>query len=297
MWCSHCQSEVRPVISLAGGVPRCSLCGNRFSDDGFPGKSSPAFSQGLPSEAIGSQIPLTPHELLARWAREETLPPLELAAGSPPSRPATTPPIARMDGSHPTGPMPVSLPEQISAAPTPTPMAAPHFAPSKVSPPPAQPTFSAEPTPDWETQSQFRDRDAEGPGRFSSRPEIQVHQAHSPVRPPHFPWEPVPAPQSSSRWAMTAPLFVLLGVLGLACGTLLLIYTHFWAAEKDSLLPLGYVIAACSQLVLLLGVVQHVSLGLEQAEQTMSWRVSRLGERLQRVEAASGRPGGNDTAS
>jgi hypothetical protein len=81
---------------------------------------------------------------------------------------------------------------------------------------------------------------------------------------------------------------VLAGVVGLTVGTLVLIYTHFWATETDSLLPLGYVIAACSQLVLLLGVVQHISLGLEQAEQTMNWRVAHLAERLERMEAATG---------
>ncbi|MFN7805041.1 MAG: hypothetical protein ACK5TO_13550, partial [Planctomycetaceae bacterium] len=74
----------------------------------------------------------------------------------------------------------------------------------------------------------------------------------------------------------------------LTVGTLLWSYTQVWAAETDSLRPRGYVIAACSQLVLLLGVVQHISLGLEQAEQTISWRVAALGERLERVEAAAG---------
>jgi hypothetical protein len=83
----------------------------------------------------------------------------------------------------------------------------------------------------------------------------------------------------------------------LATGTLVLIYTHFWSSETDSLLPVGYVIAACSQLVLLLGVVQHISLGLEQAEQTMSWRVASLGERLERMEAAAGRGTADDPRS
>jgi len=293
MWCSHCQSEVRPVISLAGGIPRCSLCGQAFAGTNSPGQSSPSALPGPPGDTSGAHPRINPHDLLARWAREETLPPLELAIGSPGSRPATNPPFARMDASHPLGPVPVSLPEQISAAPPPSPppLAAPHFAARKAPQPPVPPGSPPESVPVWSSHPQ----EEELPAQYSDRPQIQVHQAHTPVGPPHFPWEPVPNLPRTSRWAATAPVFVLMGVLGLAGGTLLLIYTHFWAAEKDSLLPLGYVIAACSQLVLLLGVVQHVSLGLEQAEQTMSWRVSRLGERLQRMEAASGHPGGEET--
>ena len=59
--------------------------------------------------------------------------------------------------------------------------------------------------------------------------------------------------------------------------------------ERSRMAEAGHpALAACSQLVLLLGVVQHISLGLEQAEQTMNWRVAHLGERLQRMEAAAG---------
>jgi len=332
MWCSHCQSDVRPVISLAGNPPRCSVCGHEFA--GTPAASRTSGEAPPSPPPLDSSRPrLSPHDLLARWAREETLPPFELGAGQsaspthpglsqpipPPPALAKGPAVARLDASHPTGPQPVSLSEQIAAAPSTPPVAAPHFpvVPQAVFPSAASPSSAAAPSTGAPTPSQrpvqppqmgipSRDPDVRtgpsaagptepvnaervGPVEFSEVPHRHWHGPHAAVRPPHFPWEPVlPPPRASSPWRAAAQVFVLAGVVGLTVGTLMLIYTHFWAAETDSLLPLGYVIAACSQLVLLLGVVQHISLGLEQAEQTISWRVAALGERLERVEAAAG---------
>lgn len=322
MWCSHCQSEVRPVISLAGNPPRCSVCGREFTDSVGPARSG-GDTSARPTPADAPRPRLSPQDLLARWAREETLPPFELGTGpsavppvAAPLQPVANSPavnrgpvVARLDASHPTGPQPVTLPEQIAAAPPAAPVvvpvAAPHFSmgpPSSERPLPAPKTGStghsppSEPAPPHTRPNLPGDRDEElGPVEYSEVPKRQWHAAHAAVRPPHFPWEPVPLPRgASSSWQAAAQIFVLVGVVGLATGTLVLIYTHFWALETDSLLPLGYVIAACSQLVLLLGVVQHISLGLEQAEQTMSWRVARLGERLERVEAAAGQGTGED---
>jgi len=323
MWCSHCQSEVRPVISLAGNPPRCSVCGHDFAGTGASQRTAgdPAAS---PPPSDSQRPKLSPQDLLARWAREETLPPFELGTGQPQSSASSTPPqlwptphspgrgpaVARLDSSHPSGPQPVSLPEQIAAAPPTPPVSAPHFslgsaAPARSAPPqsaPYQPPgVASQPPPAHQAPSHqtpsstgptapadFAD---EGPAQYSEVPDLRRHAPHGTVRPPHFAWEPVPPPQrASNTWRAAAQIFVLVGVVGLTAGTLVLIYTHFWATETDSWLPLGYVIAACSQLVLLLGVVQHISLGLEQAEQTMSWRVARLGERLQRMEAATGTP-------
>ncbi|MFN7769203.1 MAG: hypothetical protein ACK5UC_18545 [Planctomycetaceae bacterium] len=318
MWCSHCQSEVRPVISLAGNPPRCSLCGFEFTGATAPGRTGgEATSQPTPPE---SQRPrLSPQDLLARWARDETLPPFELGSGQSAAPPlagplppaphapavARGPAVARLDASHPSGPQPVTLPEQIAAAPPTARVAAPHFSLGPTSserPVPSSMTgptgheAPVHPAPPASRPTRPADRDDEaGPVEFSEVPARHWHGSHAAVRPPHFPWEPVPLPRRASRsWQAAAQIFVLVGVVGLATGTLVLIYTHFWAPETDSLLPLGYVIAACSQLVLLLGVVQHISLGLEQAEQTMTWRVARLGERLERVEAAAGRGTGED---
>lgn len=316
MWCSHCQSEVRPVISLAGNPPRCSLCGREFTETTGPSRSG-GDASGRPTSAETQRPRLSPQDLLARWAREETLPPFELGTGQAAAAPvagplppaphasavARGPAVARLDASHPTGPQPVTLPEQIAAAPPAapdtTPVAAPHFSRGPTSserpvPTPRTGSTGDEPPvrqagpPSRPTRPAVREDNA-GPVEYSQVPERQWHGAHAAVRPPHFPWEPVPPPRrASSSWQAAAQIFVLVGVVGLTAGTLVLIYTHFWALETDSLLPLGYVIAACSQLVLLLGVVQHISLGLEQAEQTMSWRVAHLGERLERMEAAAG---------
>lgn len=332
MWCSHCQSEVRPVISLAGNPPRCSLCGHEFTET--TGSSRSGGDSNSRSTSPESQRPrLSPQDLLARWAREETLPPFELgttpggigaSSSLPPSGAVSSAPhfssvprgpaVARLDASHPVGPQPVSLPEQIAAAPpTPAPAmppaGAPHFSlgpdsadrpvPPPLSGTPGQaPAARKAPPQPWPTRPANRDDEETGPVAYSEVPERQWHGAHAAVRPPHFPWEPVPQPRRvSSSWHAAAQIFVLVGVVGLATGTLVLIYTHFWSSETDSLLPVGYVIAACSQLVLLLGVVQHISLGLEQAEQTMSWRVASLGERLERMEAAAGRGTAEDPRS
>jgi hypothetical protein len=313
MWCSHCQSEVRPVISLAGNPPRCSVCGHEFHGLAAPPRTAGEAPSG--STPRDAQPPrLSPQDLLARWAREETLPPFELGTGQPaasgpllPSQPWPPPPppqspprgpaVARFDASHPLSPQPVSLPEQIAAAPPTPPVSAPHFslgAPSHRSPHPplkdsAGPAPAGRNVASREVPTAAADFAEEGPPFYSEVPIRHQHAAHASIRPPHFAWEPVPPPErASNSWRAAAQIFVLAGVVGLTVGTLILLYTHFWSTETDSLLPLGYVIAACSQLVLLLGVVQHISLGLEQAEQTMNWRVAHLGERLQRMEAAAG---------
>lgn len=77
------------------------------------------------------------------------------------------------------------------------------------------------------------------------------------------------------------------GILGLTFGTGLLLYSRFVLPEAESVLAAGWVVAAVSQLILLLGIVMLVSAGLQQTSQEVASRVNHLGERLTRIEYAS----------
>ncbi len=77
------------------------------------------------------------------------------------------------------------------------------------------------------------------------------------------------------------------GVIGLTIATILLLYSRFYMPGADSLFAAGWVIAAVSQLILLLGIVMLVSAGMQQTSQEVASRVNHLGERLSRIEYAS----------
>lgn len=114
---------------------------------------------------------------------------------------------------------------------------------------------------------------------------------------PHFSVSVIP-PRTPGNSAFAAQVISFIGVLGLTLGTFVLLFTHFLAADKDALLAPGWVVAAVSQLVLLLGVVMLVSAGLSQTSQEVAWRVESLGERLNRIEHSTWNQGdGGPTAS
>jgi len=94
------------------------------------------------------------------------------------------------------------------------------------------------------------------------------------------------APGNPASGVVAGQIISLMGVLGLMLGTMLLMYTHFFAVQRDALLAPGWVIAAVSQLFLLLGVVMNISAGLKQTSREVAWRVTALNERLQKIESS-----------
>ncbi len=175
----------------------------------------------------------------------------------------------------------MSLPQQISAAPpvppAPAPIAAPHFA----APPIAGPQVAPQPASQYAPPAPPT---YYPPQQYA--PQQYAHTGHPSLQGPHFSVSVAPQ-RTVSNSAFAAQVIAFIGVLGLTLGTFVLLYTHFLATDTDALLAPGWVVAAVSQLVLLLGVVMLVSAGLNQTSREVAWRVESLGERLNRIEYAS----------
>lgn len=132
-----------------------------------------------------------------------------------------------------------------------------------------------------------------GPGAM---PHYYIHSPEPRIPAPHFGIQVIPRVSAPVATGIAAQAIAFVGVLGLTLGTFILLYTHFLAAEQDALLAPGWVVAAVSQLVLLLGVVMLVSAGLSQTSQEVAWRVQSIGERLQRIETSSSAAGGSEAS-
>lgn len=303
MWCDQCQCDVKTVASPLGGPTSCTNCGRDLGTNVDLTKGG--LRPGLPI----SPHPRRPdaHELLDRWSQ------IDGPMVQPEQLPVTPIRIPENSSSYQSTSVAEQRPDQVSlphrranqsASGTPestaiasanqTATVAPHavrvdaphgstpLGPGWMPQPGALPPFSAElGSPAWSESQRVPD------GRWQ-----QPHSAHAAVRPPHFATTEIKFPTTplSSLWA--GQIISLIGVMGLILGVLLLLYTHFLAAQRDALLAPGWVIAAVSQLFLMLGVVMNISAGLSQTNREVAWRVTVLSERLQRIET-----GGPPTAS
>jgi len=117
-------------------------------------------------------------------------------------------------------------------------------------------------------------------------PQAYAHWGHAAIPSPHFQVAVAPPPVAGASPRL-AQLTTGCGVIGLTIATILLLYSRFYMPGADSLFAAGWVIAAVSQLILLLGIVMLVSAGMQQTSQEVASRVNHLGERLSRIEYAS----------
>lgn len=201
-----------------------------------------------------------PRELLARWAREDSLGALD---GDLPGEPAreterqTAEAVSdlrrrlRFDASHNVLPPQVPLIERIAA-----------IAPGT--------TEKSSPTIPVSHEMPHRD--------------LVIHGGH-PINPPHFIAPPVPEGDKSSKWVtLVGQIFAYVGVGGLTIGSVLVLMGYF--GGPPSYATTGWLVTTAGQMLLFLGVITLVSGGMEQTTQEVARRIDTIGERLIRIEAA-----------
>lgn len=241
MWCEKCQADVAGIASPDNERAFCTSCGNELARS----------VSACPAPTDSEQTLRDPRELLARWAREDALNPLEIGSFLPRDPAADKRKAAmRFDGAHAV--QPAASAALLENVPRPDPRAA---APPTTEPPP------------------------------SGAQDVVIHRAHPP-NPPHFTAVPVTLADSSTRWVTLAgQIFAYIGVGGLTVGTALILMGYF--GGPASYATTGWLVATAGQMLLFLGVVTLVSGGMEQTTQEVARRIDTLGERLGRIEQAA----------
>ena len=261
MWCQKCQADVAGIASSDNERALCTTCGNEIarsvqpqsvqSDQSDQSRADPLADQAVAAPADAARSLRDPRELLARWAREDALNPLEFAVSREPAS-ANRKSVNRFDSPHSiASPRPATFIDSARAA----------------IPGPATSTVPELP-------------------QTSGHDNI-IHQAHTP-NPPHFQTVPVSLADKSSKWVtLVGQIFAYLGVAGLTVGTSLVLMGYF--GGPASYATTGWLVATAGQMLLFLGVVTLVSGGMEQTTQEVARRIDTLGERLVRIEQAAER--------
>jgi len=236
MWCEKCQADVAGIASSDNGRVLCTTCGHEMARTATPAEAAKTLRD--------------PRDLLARWAREDALDPLDFALpGTREAQSQANKPVLRFDGSHPIlSPQAVATGARYASAS-----------------PPAAATVEAK----------------------QGLPGIDniIHQAHAP-NPPHFQVVPVSLSDKSSKWVtLVGQIFAYFGVGGLTVGTALVLMGYF--GGPASYATTGWLVTTAGQMLLFLGVVTLVSGGMEQTTQEVARRIDTIGERLVRIEQAA----------
>jgi hypothetical protein len=236
MWCEKCHADVAGIASPDNERVLCTTCGIELA------RTVPA--------ADAAKTLRDPRELLARWAREDALDPLDYALpGGRDSHSQANKSVLRFDGSHP-----VLSPQAVAAGA--------RFASAQA---PAGQSVGATPA--------------------TAGKDNIIHQAHAP-NPPHFQVVPVMLADKSSKWVtLVGQIFAYLGVGGLTVGTALVLMGYF--GGPASYATTGWLVTTAGQMLLFLGVVTLVSGGMEQTTQEVARRIDTIGERLIRIEQAA----------
>lgn len=250
MWCDKCQADVEATTALDNAHMVCPTCGSQLSRPAA-GEALPAFGQAATVRALRD-----PRELLARWAREDALEPLDFMPPVAREPADANKPLLRFDGAHPILSPAASFVERAAA----------------LDPSPARPV-TAETSP-------------------SGGANIAIHPAHG-LKAPHFQKVPVSLADKSSKWVtLVGQLFAYFGVGGLTVGTVLILMGYFGGHGHYT--TTGWLITTAGQMLLFLGVVTLVSGGMEQTTQEVARRIDTLGERLVRIEKATVRTSDNE---
>jgi hypothetical protein len=275
MWCQKCQADVAGIASPDNERALCTTCGNELarslqsqsvhselvqseagqSESGQlqteqPASRQSAAERGDVAPGDSSRALRDPRELLARWAREDALDPVEFAVARGPVS-ENRKPQNRFDAPHSiAAPRRATLIESVRAG---VPLAT--TTPLDELPP---------------------------PGRDN-----MVHQAHAP-NPPHIQSASISPADTSSRWmTLVGQICAYVGVGALTIGTSLILLGYF--GGPASYVTTGWLVTTAGQMLLFLGVVTLVSGGMEQTTQEVARRIDTLGERLMRIEQAAER--------
>lgn len=256
MWCAKCQADVAAIASADNQRALCATCSSELLV--------------APPHSAASPVVRDPRELLAKWAQEDALDPLQrmpaAATNLPPvgskipnrpGKPAGRPPQRRYDGDHPTHP---------TAKPAPAPAS---VETKKNADNPTVPVVPAE---------------IAGP---QAPQDVVIHNQHLVAGNPHFPAAALQAhpkkPDRSGRWVTLAgQLAAYLGVGTLTVGAAMVLMAYFGGPQNYA--PTGWLVTTAGQMLLFLGVVTLVSGGMEQTTQEVADRIDSLGATIIRLE-------------
>jgi len=277
MWCEKCLTDVAAHASLDNQRLYCTVCGSELL----------AVPSAPPPNAPPVSTPPArrdPRELLARWAKEDALDPFSsLLKGSGDELPKALQRGAakpqpekradqklRMDHPHDFGHSRTAAAPPVAEEPP----AAPAPPQPAVQPAPAQVVY-VQPAP------------AQPPVAPAIPIEHYLHAAHR-LPPPHFDVTTVPQPpEKSAKWvALAGQLFAYLGVGTLTLGAVLVLVGYFGGPANYA--PTGWLVTTAGQMLLFLGVVTLISGGMEQTTQEVTRKIDTLGDKLVRIEHATG---------
>jgi hypothetical protein len=249
MWCIKCQADVAAMASPDNERLYCTTCSHELPRPAAV--APPAENVTPPPHRKGLS---DPRELLARWAREDSLGALDAEGHRDVPRGPVEPSFdaprrVRFDASHKVLPPQVPFIERIS-----------------------------------ETARPGADRPAPATPSEMPHRDFVIHSGH-PLNPPHFIAPPVPLVDKSSRWVtLVGQIFAYIGVGGLTVGSVLVLMGYF--GGPPSYATTGWLITTAGQMLLFLGVITLVSGGMEQTTQEVARRIDSIGDRLIRIEAA-----------
>ena len=253
MWCNKCQADVAAMTSPDNVRLFCTACGSELAraaaGEAAPrpaaGEATPAFGEAATVRALRD-----PRELLARWAREDALEPLDFIPPVARETSESKKPVLRFDGAHPILSPPAAFVERAAA----------------LDPAPVKPIAGEAP--------------------LAMTENVSIHPAHG-LSAPHFQRVSVSLADKSTKWVtLVGQLFAYFGVGGLTIGTVLILMGYFGGPGHYT--TTGWLVTTAGQMLLFLGVVTLVSGGMEQTTQEVARRIDTLGDRLVRIEHATG---------
>lgn len=270
MWCAKCQADVAAIASANNQRASCATCNSELLVAPAPSNSAPVVRD--------------PRELLARWAQEDALDPLQHRTPA-----AANVPVTALPPTAPRRDKPASRPPQrridkqpaanaVTAQSVATVVEATHPAPSVVVPP----VVGAVP---------------QGNGKPEVIQDVTIHRQHLAAGNPHFEAAALLArqkrPDRSGRWVTFAgQLAAYCGVATLTVGASFVLVAYFGGPQNYA--PIGWLITTAGQMLLFLGVVTLVSGGMEQTSQEVADRIDSLGAQILSLEDYRARKAASD---
>jgi len=254
MGCTKCQADVAAMVSPDNERLYCTTCNLELPRPASSPLKGPG-STTSPRKSLSD-----PRELLARWAREDSLGALDGELPGEPVRETERESVEavsdirrrlRFDASHTVLPPQIPFIERLAVT----------------APGTAEKTGQTAPV-----------------AHDMPHRDLVIHGGH-PINPPHFIAPPVPEADKSSKWVtLVGQIFAYVGVGGLTVGSVLVLMGYF--GGPPSYATTGWLVTTAGQMLLFLGVITLVSGGMEQTTQEVARRIDTIGERLIRIEAA-----------
>lgn len=250
MWCECCKADVAAELSSDHRRFSCTRCGSELGHT-VGSSSRPVMPRVADSERDA-------RELLARWSAMSVFEPMPVPATS------------EIPGPTPASTVRIEPVRVIAAEAT---LQQERIAPTEPFAFPQIPTNSHSV---GEAPSPLNARPRRRKARRSKSQPIDVATSHTVSAPP------------KSTWSQLAGHLAAYGGVGLlSVGMTLVIWSYFGGPPAYA--PTGWLLTTVGQMLLYLGVVTLVASGLEQTTDAVTLQMRQMGDKLERLEAASRR--------